>query len=56
MWARAKKAHIEKKAPNKEAYRSKNPTKVLWARANLWAFIFHMKNILLFVGQAQRTG
>jgi len=47
-WARAKKAHIEKKVPNKKAHKTKNPTKVLLARANQWAFIFHMKNILFF--------
>jgi len=48
MCARAKIVHIEKKVPNKEAYRAKNLTKVLWVRANPWAFIFHMKNILFF--------
>jgi len=48
MWARAKKAHIKKKAPNREVHRAKNPTKALWVRANLWAFIFHIKNILFF--------
>jgi len=37
-----------KKVPIKEVYRAKNPTKALWARANPWAFIFHMKKILFF--------
>ena len=48
MWTRAKKAHIEKKTPIKEVHRAKNFTKALWAWANPWAFIFHMKNILFF--------
>jgi len=26
----------------------KNPTKALWVKANPWAFIFNMKNILFF--------
>jgi len=43
-----------KKAPIKKAHKVKNPTKALWVRANPWAFIFNMKNILLFVGQAQQ--
>ena len=42
------KSPHKKKAPNKEAHRAKSPTKALWARANPWAFIFHMKNILFF--------
>jgi len=48
MWARAKRVHIKKKAPNKVVHRDKNPTKALWAKANPWTFIFHMKNILFF--------
>jgi len=37
-----------KKSPIKEVHRAKNFTKALWAWANPWAFIFHMKNILFF--------
>jgi len=37
-----------KKSPIKEAHRAKNPIKALWVRANPWAFIFKMKNILFF--------
>jgi len=29
-----KKAHIEKKAPIKEAHKAKNPPKVLWVKDN----------------------
>ena len=46
MWARAKKANIEKKNRIKEPNKAKNSTKALWVNANPWAFLFNMKNLL----------
>jgi len=41
------KKHTLKKKPSiKKVDRAKNPTKVLWVKANPWTFIFNMKNIL----------
>ena len=44
IWTGVRKAHMAKKPLMGKAHRAKKPTKILWYRANPWAF-FLEKNI-----------